>query len=76
MKTLLYDTLVNLANKEPEHHAKIRQNLYEKLDLTFDKQLALYACALGPASSGKLESPKGIDNAVNRAIRLLTTPER
>ena len=76
MKTLIYDTLVNLANKEPEHHAKIRQNLYEKLDLTFDKQLALYACALGPASSGKLESPQGIENAVNRAIRLLTTPER
>ncbi|MDK9789712.1 PAS factor family protein, partial [Vibrio sp. D421a] len=27
MKTLIYDTLVNLANQEPEHHAKIRQNL-------------------------------------------------
>ncbi len=33
MKTLIYDTLVNLANQEPEHHAKIRQNLYEQLDL-------------------------------------------
>ncbi|APP04348.1 MULTISPECIES: PAS factor family protein [Vibrio] len=76
MKTLIFDTLVNLANQEPEHHAKIRQNLYEQLDLPFDKQLALYACALGPASSGKLESREGIDNAVDSAIRLLTTPER
>ncbi len=51
-------------------------NLYEQLDLPFDKQLALYACALGPASSGKLESRQGIDKAVDSAIRLLTTPER
>ncbi|MEF1336558.1 PAS factor family protein, partial [Vibrio rotiferianus] len=56
MKALIYDTLVSLANQEPEQHARIRQQLYDQLDLPFDKQLALYACALGPASSGKLES--------------------
>ncbi|MEK6215493.1 MAG: PAS factor family protein, partial [Vibrio fluvialis] len=55
MKTLIYETLISLASQEPEQHAQIRQNLYEQLDLPFDKQLALYSCALGPASSGKLE---------------------
>lgn len=47
MKTLIYDTLISLASQEPEQHARIRQNLYEQLDLPFDKQLALYSCALG-----------------------------
>ncbi|GAJ76484.1 PAS factor [Vibrio sp. JCM 18905] len=46
MKTLIYETLISLANQEPEQHARIRQNLYEQLDLPFDKQLALYSCAL------------------------------
>ncbi|EPI2814788.1 PAS factor family protein [Vibrio alginolyticus] len=76
MKALIYDTLVSLANQEPEQHARIRQQLYDQLDLPFDKQLALYACALGPASSGKLESSQVINNVVDSAIRLLETPER
>ncbi|HDY7874024.1 TPA: PAS factor family protein, partial [Vibrio vulnificus] len=33
MKALIYETLVNLANQDPEQHATIRQNLYEQLDL-------------------------------------------
>ncbi|WP_241571551.1 PAS factor family protein [Vibrio parahaemolyticus] len=76
MKTLIYDTLISLTSQEPEQHARIRQNLYEQLDLPFDKQLALYSCALGPASSGKLESSQGINNAVDCAVKLLETPER
>ncbi|RJX72964.1 secretion protein [Vibrio sinensis] len=75
MKPLIYETLVNLANQDPEQHATIRQNLYEQLDLPFDKQLALYAGALGPASSGKLESHEAISNAVDSVIHLLETPE-
>ncbi|NAX29110.1 secretion protein, partial [Vibrio sp. V37_P2S8PM304] len=67
MKTLIYETLIRLTSQEPEQHAQIRQNLYEQLDLPFDKQLALYACALGPASSGKLESSQSINNAVDSA---------
>ncbi len=58
MKTLIFDTLVNLANQEPEHHAKIRQNLYEQLDLPFDKQLALYACALTQRVQGNWKAVK------------------
>ena len=76
MKALIYDTLVSLANQEPEQHARIRQQLYDQLDLPFDKQLALYACALGPASSVKLESSQVINNVVDSAVRLLETPER
>ncbi|AXY01663.1 MULTISPECIES: PAS factor family protein [Vibrio] len=76
MKALIYDTLVSLANQEPEQHAKIRQNLYDQLNLPFDKQLALFACALGPAGSGKLDSNEVINNAVDRAIQLLETPMR
>ncbi len=75
MKTLIYETLISLVSQEPEQHAKIRQHLYEQLDLSFEQQLALYSCALGPASSGKLESTEGINNAVDRAMRLLETPE-
>ncbi|MDW1502425.1 PAS factor family protein, partial [Vibrio sp. YT-19(2023)] len=30
----------------------------------------------GPASSGKLESSQGINNAVDCAVKLLETPER
>ena len=73
--TLIYDTLVSLASEEPEQHAEIRQNLYEELGLPFDKQLALYSCALGPASSGKIEDRQGINNAVESVIKLLETPE-
>ncbi|NLS12507.1 secretion protein [Vibrio sp. SM6] len=76
MRTLIHDTLVSLANQEPAHHAKIRQDLYDRLELSSGKQFALYNCALGPASSGKLESHQDIDNAVSRALRLLETPER
>ncbi len=75
MKALIYETLVNLTNQAPEQHATIRQNLYEQLDLPFNKQLALYAGALGPASSGKLENHEAINNAVDGAIQLLETPE-
>ncbi|WP_428774425.1 PAS factor family protein [Vibrio sp.] len=74
--TLIYDTLMSLASEEPEHHAQIRQNLYQQLDLPFDKQLELYSCALGPASSGKLEDSESINNAVEIAVKLLETPER
>ncbi|MGR5175327.1 PAS factor family protein [Vibrio parahaemolyticus] len=76
MKALIYETLVSLANQDPEQHAEIRQNLYSQLDLPFDKQLALYAGALGPASSGKLDSDQALNNAVDSVIQLLETPER
>ncbi|ALR15620.1 MULTISPECIES: PAS factor family protein [Vibrio] len=76
MKNLIYDTLVSLANQEPEQHAKIRQDLYEQLDLPFDKQLILYTCALGPASSGKLDNSEALNNTVESVIKLLETPER
>ncbi|AEX21833.1 MULTISPECIES: PAS factor family protein [Vibrio] len=76
MKNLIYDTLVSLANQEPEQHAKIRQDLYEQLDLPFDKQLILYTCALGPASSGKLDNSEALNNTVESVIKLLGTPER
>ncbi|END5392296.1 PAS factor family protein [Vibrio vulnificus] len=75
MKALIYETLVNLANQDPEQHAAIRQNLYEQLDLPFDKQLVLYAGALGPASSGKLENREAISNAVDSVVQLLEIPE-
>ncbi|BDR13480.1 MULTISPECIES: PAS factor family protein [Vibrio] len=76
MKNLIYDTLVSLASQEPEQHAKIRQDLYEQLDLPFDKQLILYTCALGPASSGKLDNSEALNNTVESVIKLLETPER
>lgn len=75
MKALIYDTLVSLANQDPEQHAKIRQDLYDQLDLPFDKQLALYAGALGPASAGKLQSNQALNNAVEQVVQLLETPE-
>ncbi|ELN6934724.1 secretion protein, partial [Vibrio navarrensis] len=37
--------------------------------------LALYARALEPASSGKLETEQAMSNAVESAIHLLETPE-
>ncbi|MBF4258875.1 secretion protein [Vibrio anguillarum] len=75
MKALIYETLISLANQDPEQHAKIRENLYEQLGLPLDKQLALYSRALGPASSGKLENDQALNNAVESAIKLLETPE-
>ncbi|ENM5791974.1 secretion protein [Vibrio mimicus] len=75
MKSLISETLVSLANQEPEQHAETRQYLYEQLDLSFEKQLALYSCALGPASSGKLESSKDFTKAIESAIRILEMPE-
>ncbi|USD63696.1 PAS factor family protein [Vibrio sp. SCSIO 43140] len=75
MKDLIYETLVSLSNQTPEQHSRIRQSLYEQLDLPFDKQLDLYAAALGPASSGKLDSEQAMNSAVESAIRLLETPE-
>lgn len=76
MKALIYETLVSLSNHAPDQHAKIRQDLYAQLDLPFDKQLQLYANALGPASSGKLESNEAIENALESVVKLLETPER
>ncbi|CAM2880395.1 PAS factor family protein [Vibrio mytili] len=76
MKSLIHDTIVRLRNQEPEQHAETRQNLYDQLDLPFEKQLALYNSALGPASSGKLENSAIIESVVDRTIRLLETPER
>ncbi len=71
MKNLIYDTLVSLASQEPEQHAQIRQSLYEKLDLPFEKQLILYTCALGPASSGKLGSDDVLNKAAETAVKML-----
>lgn len=76
MKALIYDTLVSLANQDPQRHAQIRQNLYEQLELPFDQQLILYACALGPASSGKLSNEEALHNTVEEVVKLLETPER
>nr|WP_017051665.1 PAS factor family protein [Vibrio sp. 03-59-1] len=76
ISTLIYDTLIDLSNNEPEQHAEIRQNLYNQLDLPLDKQRTLYSNALGPASSGKLEKRADFDNALNVAIRALETPEK
>ncbi len=71
MKNLIYDTLLSLASQEPEQHAQIRQSLYEQLDLPFDKQLVLYNCALGPASSGKLGNSEVLNKAAEAVVKLL-----
>lgn len=76
MRALIYDTVIELANQEPEQHTEIRQKLYNQLSLPFEKQLVLYAYALGPASSGKLENRQSIDAAVDKVIELLGIPER
>ena len=75
MKALIYETLINLANQEPEQHAQIRQNLYDQLGLPFEKQLTLYSQALGPAGSGKFENEQAMSNAVESVLQLLETPE-
>ncbi len=76
MKTLIYEALESLTNQAPEKHAKIRQSLYEQLDLPFEQQLTLYSQALGPASSGILESVQAMNNAAESFVRLFETPER
>lgn len=73
--TLIYDTLVSLASLEPEQHAEIRQNLYDELGLTSDQQFALYSCALGPASSGKIQDKQSFSEAVSSALKVIETPE-
>ncbi len=65
-----------MKNQSPEQHAQIRQNLYEQLDLPFEKQLVLFTCALGPASSGKLDNDEALNNTVEAVVKLLETPER
>ncbi|MGR5069376.1 MULTISPECIES: PAS factor family protein [Vibrio] len=72
---LVYDTLMDLTKTAPDEHAKIRQNLYDQLNLPFNKQLTLYAQVLAPASSGKLEDSSDIDNALSIAMRVIETPE-
>ncbi|MCQ1059672.1 PAS factor family protein [Photobacterium sp. DNB23_23_1] len=69
--TLIYDTSMRLTAQNPEHHAEIRQGLYEQLGLPFCKQLALYTNVLGPASSGKLECSNQIKKAVDLALKEL-----
>ncbi|SMY16170.1 Pas factor saposin fold protein [Photobacterium aquimaris] len=76
IESLIYDTLIDLSNNVPEKHAKIRQNLYDQLDLPLNKQRDLYSNALGPASSGILESNADFHNTVNIAIKALETPEK
>ena len=69
--SLVYDSSIRLYENSPEHHAQIRQGLYEQLDLPFNKQLMLYTNLLGPVSSGKLECPQLIKQAVNSVIQEL-----
>ncbi|CAE6937310.1 PAS factor family protein [Vibrio alginolyticus] len=71
--SLIYDTLVDLTQNEPECHAQIRQKLYDQLNLPFEKQVALYTNILAAASSGKLENRADIDSAVDLAAKVLGT---
>lgn len=73
---LIYDTLIELSNNEPERHSEICQNLYNQLDLPLNKQLSLYSNALGPASSGMLENNADLNNSLNIAIRALELSEK
>ncbi|OCH23949.1 PAS factor family protein [Aliivibrio sp. 1S128] len=66
--SLIYSTLTSLANAKPNQHAQIRQKLYDKLDLPFDKKFALYSNVLGPVSAGRLEN---LDDAMTRASNIL-----
>ena len=66
--TLIYDTLEGLSSAKPQQHAQIRQNLYNHLDLSFEKQLALYSSVLGPASAGRLTD---LDSAVMSARKIV-----
>ncbi len=73
--SLIYDTLVNLTQQEPECHAQIRQKLYDQLNLPFEKQVELYTNILAPASSGKLENRTDIDSALDLAAKVLGIQE-
>ncbi len=66
--SLIYDTLTNLTTAEPEQCAQIRQQLYDQLDLPFDKKFALYSGVLGPISAGRLEN---LDDAMIKAQNIL-----
>lgn len=66
--SLIYDTLANLTNAEPNQYAEIRQRLYDQLDLPFDKKFALYSTVLGPVSAGRLDN---LDDAVTKACKIL-----
>ena len=66
--TLIYDTLEGLSSAKPQQHAQIRQNLYNHLDLSFEKQVALYSSVLGPASAGRLTD---LDSAVMSARKIV-----
>ncbi len=74
--SLIYDTLMDLTQNEPECHAQIRQKLYDQLSLPFEQQAALYSQVLAPASSGKLEDRAGIDSALDLASKVLGIQER
>ncbi|WP_295891773.1 PAS factor family protein [uncultured Vibrio sp.] len=71
LASLVYDSSMRLFENSPEHHAQIRQGLYEQLNLPFGKQLTLYSNLLGPICSGKLECPELIKKAVDIAIKEL-----
>ena len=66
--TLIYNTLEGLSNAEPQEFAQIRQDLYNRLGLTFEQQTALYTSVLGPAGAGKITD---INNAVESAWQIL-----
>ncbi|WP_117235003.1 PAS factor family protein [Vibrio maerlii] len=69
--TLIQETLQRLVSQAPEHHANIRQALYDHLNLPLNKQLRLYTSALGPASSGKFENQSHITKGVESALTVL-----
>lgn len=66
--SLIYDTLTNLTNAEPNQCAEIRQKLYDQLNLPFDKKFTLYSSVLGPVSAGRLAN---LDDAVTKACKIL-----
>jgi len=66
--TLIYETLEEILNAEPHKHAQIRQNLYNQLDLSFEKQLVLYSNFLGPTSAGRITDIKKAAIAANKAL--------
>ena len=68
LTSLIYNTLTNLTNAEPNQYAEIRQKLYDQLNLSFDKKFALYSSVLGPVTAGRLEN---LDDAVTKACKIL-----
>ncbi|MGR4989903.1 PAS factor family protein [Vibrio rotiferianus] len=71
MKTVIHDTLTRLSTAPEESHVQIRQELYNSLQLPFEKQLALYTHVLGPVSSGQLSSDSSLTKAVGDAERII-----